>query len=397
MNPPDKLHPDASLAKQAADLRLRAEAQFKENAAQYKGDVLSPAAAQQLLHELGVHQIELEMQNEDLRESRNALEVSRLQFFDLYDLAPVGYCTLDEAGMILQANLTLATLLGVARGALVKQSLSHYIFKAAQDTYYLKRQQLMESGVVQAFDLRMVKQNGDEFWAHVTATAAKDTQGGSLHRVVLTDISELKRVEEALRVTQAELQDSLEGTMRAIGHIGEIRDPYTAGHQIRVADLASAIATQMALPDEQVHTIYLAATVHDVGKIKIPAEILSWPGNLGDIELSLIKLHVQGGYDILKEIKFPQPIDQIVLQHHERLDGSGYPQGLKGNAILLEARIISVADVVDAMASNRPYRPSLGLEAALAEITKFRGTLFDPCVVDACLAVFREQHYSFTG
>jgi PAS domain S-box-containing protein len=192
-----------------------------------------------------------------------------------------------------------------------------------------------------------------------------------------------------------QLQDSLEDTVRAIATIVEMRDPYTAGHQVRVADLAMAIARQMGLPDEQVHAIHLAGTVHDLGKINIPAEILSKPGKITDIEFSLIKIHPQAGYDILKGIDFPWPIAQMVLQHHERLDGSGYPQGLKGEAILLEARILSVADVVEAMSSHRPYRAGLGIEVALEEITKQRGIHFDTNVVDACLALFREQGYSF--
>ena len=193
----------------------------------------------------------------------------------------------------------------------------------------------------------------------------------------------------------AQLKDSLEDTVRAMAGLVEMRDPYTAGHQARVADLAAAIAKQMGLPEEQVHAIHLAGTVHDLGKIKIPAEILSKPGKITDLEFGLIKVHPQAGYDILKGINFPWPIALMVLQHHERFDGSGYPQGLKGEAILLEARILGVADMVEAMSSHRPYRPGLGIEIALAEITKQRGIYFDPQVVDACLALFCEQHYSF--
>jgi PAS domain S-box-containing protein len=193
------------------------------------------------------------------------------------------------------------------------------------------------------------------------------------------------------------LQNSLEDTVRAIAGIGEMRDPYTAGHQVRVADLATAIARQMGLSTEQIHAIHLAGVVHDLGKIRVPAEILSKPGKITDIEFSLIKTHSQAGYDILKGIDFPWPIALMVQQHHERLDGSGYPQGLKGDAILLEARILSVADVVEAISAHRPYRPGLGIEAALEEITKNRSKFFDPQVVDACLALFREQNYSFMG
>ena len=192
-----------------------------------------------------------------------------------------------------------------------------------------------------------------------------------------------------------QLEDSLEDTVRTIATIVEMRDPYTSGHQVRVADLASAIAMQMGLPDEQVHAIHLAGIVHDLGKIQIPAEILSKPGKITDIEFSLIKIHPQAGYDILKDIDFPWPIAQMVLQHHERMDGSGYPQGLKGEDILLEARILAVADVVEAIAAHRPYRPGLGIEVAMEEITKNRGKFYDPQVVDACLTLFSEQGYTF--
>jgi PAS domain S-box-containing protein len=191
-----------------------------------------------------------------------------------------------------------------------------------------------------------------------------------------------------------QLQTSLEDTIQAISGIVELRDPYTAGHQTRVADLATAIARQMNLPDEQVLTIHLAGIVHDLGKIKIPAEILSKPGQLSEIEYLLIQTHPQAGYDILKDINFPWPIAQTVLQHHERLDGSGYPQGLKGDAIKLEARVLCVADVVEAMSSHRPYRPGLGIESALDEIVKKRGSSFDPDVVDACVALFKDHQFA---
>ena len=192
-----------------------------------------------------------------------------------------------------------------------------------------------------------------------------------------------------------ELQESLEDTVRVISSIVELRDPYTAGHQARVADLAVEIAKQMGLSNEQVQAIRLASIVHDVGKINIPAEILSKPGLMSDIEYRLIKTHAQSGYDILKNIHFPWPIAQIVLQHHERLDGSGYPQRLKSDDIVLEARILGVADVVEAMSSHRPYRAALGIDAALEEITRQRGIGFDSQVVDACLTLFREDIFAF--
>lgn len=189
------------------------------------------------------------------------------------------------------------------------------------------------------------------------------------------------------------LHRGLAGTVQAIATMVEMRDPYTAGHQRRVADLAAGIAGEIGLPHEQVYVVHLAGGVHDLGKISLPAEILSKPGSLSPIEYSLIKQHPQAGYDILKGVDFPWPIAQFVLQHHERIDGSGYPQGLKGDEILLEARILAVADVIEAIASHRPYRPSLGMDAALTEISDKRGVLYDPAVVDAALWLFREKNY----
>jgi len=198
---------------------------------------------------------------------------------------------------------------------------------------------------------------------------------------------------QALKKSEAKLRTSLLDSISAIAATVEMRDPYTAGHQRRVAQIATAMAGLLGLSDQQIEGLYLACVVHDVGKIKIPAEILSKPGNLTQLEFALIKQHPRAGYEILKEVDFPWPIAQFVLQHHERVDGTGYPQGLKGDDILLEARIIAVADVIEAMASHRPYRAGLRIEAALAEISSKRGTLYDPAVVDAAILLFREKEF----
>jgi PAS domain S-box-containing protein len=192
------------------------------------------------------------------------------------------------------------------------------------------------------------------------------------------------------------LENSMEATIQAIANTVEMRDPYTAGHQQRVAQLVIAIARELGLSEVESHGLYLASIVHDLGKIHIPAEILSKPSRLSRPEFELIKCHAAAGYELLRTIPFPWPIAEIVHQHHERLDGSGYPQGLAGSAILLEARIIAVADVVEAMASHRPYRPALGIEPALAEIIQHQGTLYDSEVVAVCLRLFREQNFRFT-
>lgn len=193
------------------------------------------------------------------------------------------------------------------------------------------------------------------------------------------------------------LRQSLEQSIQTIADTVEARDPYTAGHQRRVAELATAIAREMNLSEEQVNGIHLAAIIHDLGKIHIPAEILAKPGKLRDIEIMLIRTHSQAGYDIVKDVKFPWPIATLILQHHERLDGSGYPQGLKEGQILLESKILTVADVVEAMSSHRPYRPAMGIKAALSEVELGRGTSYDPVVVDACLRLFAEKGFRFSG
>ncbi len=189
-----------------------------------------------------------------------------------------------------------------------------------------------------------------------------------------------------------DLRKTIEGTIHTIAATAEARDPYTAGHQARVADLAVAIASEMSLSVDQVEGIKMAGIVHDLGKIQIPAEILSKPGKITDLEFELIKTHPQIGFDILKGIEFPWPIAQIVYQHHEKINGSGYPQRLKGDEILLEARILSVADIVEAMSSHRPYRPALGIDIALAQIKQDKGTFLDPKVVDACIKIFKEGY-----
>jgi len=191
------------------------------------------------------------------------------------------------------------------------------------------------------------------------------------------------------------LERSMESTVQMIAATVEIRDPYTAGHQNRVAQLAAAIAREMALPDDRIHGLHLASIVHDVGKIQIPAEILSKPTRLTEIEYEIIKTHAQAGYDILKDVDFPWPIAEIVWQHHERLDGSGYPRGLKADDILFEAKILAIADTIEAMSAARPYRPAVGINAALKEIARGRGTQYDAAAADACLRLFDEKRFAF--
>lgn len=212
---------------------------------------------------------------------------------------------------------------------------------------------------------------------------------------VLVGIIQRKQAEDKIQQNLHDLRQAMEGSIEITALMVEAKDPYTAGHQQRVSLLSFAIAQEMNLSAEQIEGSKIAGLIHDLGKISIPSEILSKPGRITDIEFSLIKNHPQAGYDILKTVKLPWPIAQIVLQHHERMDGSGYPSGLSGEKILIEARILGVADVVEAISSHRPYRPALGIDKALEEISKNRGILYDPKVVDACLKLFKEKGFRF--
>jgi putative nucleotidyltransferase with HDIG domain len=222
-------------------------------------------------------------------------------------------------------------------------------------------------------------------------TEALSRANDELHGKVL----ETRRSEDYLQSTLDRLERSLEGTFRALSMTLDLRDPYMAGHQHRVASLAVAIAQEMNLTGDKVEGLRFAGIIHDIGKIAAPAEILAKPGRLTKTEFQLVKDHPRIGYEMVKDIAFPWPVAHIILQHHERLDGSGYPEGLIGEAILQEARILAVADVVEAVSSLRPYRAALGLEKGLEEVRKGRGIRFDTRVVDACMKLFREGRFAF--
>ncbi len=220
-------------------------------------------------------------------------------------------------------------------------------------------------------------------------------RGGAGSVLIFRDITRRRRADAEIKESRGRLEKALSGTVQALSMTIELRDPYTAGHQRRVGRLSDAIARELALPFTRIEGIRMSGDIHDIGKIYVPAEILSKPGHITAIEYSIIRNHAQAGYEILRTIDFPWPLAEIVHQHHERLDGSGYPAGLTGDKILLEAKILAVADVVEAMSSHRPYRPSFGIEAALDEVFKNRGRLYDAAIVDACLRLFREKEFSF--
>jgi PAS domain S-box-containing protein len=244
------------------------------------------------------------------------------------------------------------------------------------------------------FEAAIIAKDGRQIPVEINANLI-EYHGKPANLAFMRDITERKRTQEKLKNSNENLRSALESSIDVAAKMVEMRDPYTAGHQKRVAKLCVAIATEMHLPDEQVAYLSLAAKVHDIGKIHVPAEILSKTGRLTNLEFQMMMTHAQGGYDILNGVEFPLPLAQMILQHHERMDGSGYPIALKGDQILLESKIIAVADTVEAMCGHRPYRPSLGMTLAMAEIKQNKGKLFDTRVVEACVEVVENKGFKF--
>jgi putative nucleotidyltransferase with HDIG domain len=261
---------------------------------------------------------------------------------------------------------------------------------------YTVRQRVSQDGKDGNLSI-LVGKKGNEYLIEETRTSTRVVENGEAETVIIVRYISGRDEAEGIRhnyeASLEQLRKVLGATVNAIVAIAESRDPYTAGHQRRVSDLGRAIAKEMGLTADQIDSIRIAGNIHDIGKMSIPAEILSKPAKLKKAEFEMIKEHPMVGYNILKDIEFPWPIAKIVLQHHERIDGSGYPNGLAGNQILVESKIIAVADVVEAIASHRPYRPALGIDVALKEIQKGKGSLYDTAVVDTCLHLFRKKGY----
>lgn len=245
------------------------------------------------------------------------------------------------------------------------------------------------------YEVSIIRKNGDIRHLHVFRKEIF-WSGSKQSQVIYQDITLRRQAEEKLNETLENLRQSIKVTIQVLGTASEAKDPYMAGHQKRVADLARAIATEMKLSHDKIESIRMASAIHDIGKISVPSEILCKPAILSDLEFSLVKNHPLYSYEIIKEVESPWPLADIVYQHHERLNGTGYPQGLKNEEILIESRILAVADVVEAMISYRPYRPALGMDIALGEIENNAGILYDQNVVNACLRLFREKNYQMT-
>ena len=245
-------------------------------------------------------------------------------------------------------------------------------------------------------ELELIRKDGSLVPVEVKYTFLRDAQARPVEVLAIArDISERKKAQEEARQNTERLIRAMEHAIQAMTIVVEMRDPHTAGHQQRATQLACAIAKEMGLSKEQIGGLRLAGLIHDIGKVRVPAEILMNPDGLSEPEFMMIKAHPRLGYEILRTIDFPWPVAQIVLQHHERMDGSGYPSGLSGEDIIMEARILAVADVVEAMASHRPYRAAPGINKALGEISQNKGVLYDSKAVDACLTLFRNKKFEF--
>lgn len=340
----------------------------------------------------------------DRRQTEEMLRKSEEKFRFLAEHMNDNVFTMDMNLKTTYVSRSMEKLLGFTPEERMKQDIAEQVAPASMKlieqilTEELKREQtgLADPDRSRKFEVEYYHKSGTTVWVENVISGIRDAQGvlTGIHGVS-RDITERREAEKALRESFERLRKALGATVQAMAMAVETRDPYTAGHQRRVADLARTIATEMGLSGNAIDGVRTAAIIHDLGKISVPSEILTKPTKLTDPEFGLIKVHAQSGYDILKDIDFPWPVARMVLEHHERMDGSGYPNGSKGEQLLPESRILAVADVVESMASHRPYRPGLGIEKALEEIEKNRGILYDAEAVDACLKLFRAKNYTF--
>ncbi len=334
----------------------------------------------------------------DITDHRNALmaiEEGEKRFRDLVEAGSECICRIDPEGYFLYMSPCGLRSHHMSR---LEEVIGKHMTELAEPPYHELLCQTLEKakhGEVQHFEYESDTAEGVR-WFESSLTPQKDASGRIISFIrVSRDVTDRRSAEESLVQSWKALQKTLQGTVEALSSTVGLRDPYTAEHQQRVSTLAGAIAQELGLDEDTISGIKVAGTLHDIGKINIPAEILSKPGRLSEFEFQIIQGHAQASYDILKNIDFPWPVATAVLQHHERLDGSGYPNGLSGAKIIIESKIIAVADVVEAMASRRPYRTGLGLDAALTEIKENRGRLFDSDIVDACIELFEKKYFDF--
>lgn len=314
----------------------------------------------------------------------------------ILDSVPALIIYKDTEGRIVRTNKTNADIFGIPVKDMIGKTTEELFPKEQAKKMRKDDQEVIISGKAKKNIIESFSTPDGIRWQTIDKIPHKDKEGKVTGVIAFAkDITVQRKAEQKLKLTYQRLKKIMDATINTMSKIIEAKDPYTSGHQHRVCQLAVPLAQELGLPEDKIEGIRIASLIHDIGKIGLPAEILSKPTKLADIEFSLIKEHSQIGYDILKAIDFFYPVDKIVLQHHERINGSGYPNNLKGNKILLEAKIIGVADVVEAMSSFRPYRPALGIDKALEEITQNKGILYDPEVADVCVKLFKKKGFEF--
>jgi putative nucleotidyltransferase with HDIG domain/PAS domain S-box-containing protein len=413
-------------------------------------ELLSPEEIAHIIDELTLNSLALATQKEELSKIHQELQDLKNQYDDVYENAPIGYVTLDRSGLMTEANRSLVNLLKMEKQDLIGTNLTSYIAPASQDAFYSLLDKVFETKSLQYSEVVLRVPDGSEIYSRLEGIFVNNIGSSKpipLCRIAFinsmpeTDTDKLgnsSKTSENPRTTptgmneddgrktmktppassvvaiqeqgdeiftghsehkpsipvgqfQTELQNSLNTTAKMV----EMRDSYSVGHQQKVSRLGIAIARELGLSEEQTRYVGIAGLVHDIGKIDLPGSLLVKRTRLDDKELQKIKDHVRSGHDILRTMGFPPIIAIIVLQHHERLDGSGYPFGLKGDDILLESRILGVADSMEAMGSQRAYRPAMSLDAALDELSINKGILYDSDVVQACLKLFQEKGFVF--
>jgi PAS domain S-box-containing protein len=329
------------------------------------------------------------------KQAEESIRQSEEKYRTILENIEDGYYEADLNGNFTFFNNSMCQILGYSKEELMGMNYRQHTDKEFAKIVFQSFNKVYNTGEpTKGFDWQIIRKDGTKRYIEQSASLIKDSSDKPTgFRGIIHDITERKLAENELQQTLDSIKKAVGAAIQVMVSAVEMRDPYTAGHQLRSADIACAIATEMGLPQEKIDGIRMAGSIHDIGKLSIPAEILSKPTKLTNIEFSLIKEHSLSGYEMLKNVESPWPLAQIIYQHHERMDGSGYPRNLKGDEILMEARIMAVADVVESMASHRPYRSALGIGAALEEIEKNRGTLYDNAIADAGLRLFREKNY----
>jgi PAS domain S-box-containing protein/putative nucleotidyltransferase with HDIG domain len=329
--------------------------------------------------------------------AKNLIEESEIKYRRIFETSPVGIATMDMHGIITSCNNTILKYGGLLHNQVMGKHFSKLgIFKIKDAPQILEIfNEILEGKKIKPFNMTWYSNNGNEATGEIYPSIIAEDNKTMGIQIIIRDITHEVKAEKDLFESYRKIQKTLEGSINTLSSILELNDPYTGGHQKNVAKLCAAIAQELGMDKEKIDALYTSALIHDIGKITIPASILSKPTELTNIEMSMIQTHSQTGFDILNKIDFGYPLADIILQHHERLNGSGYPNKLKDKNILFEAKILAIADTVEAMANHRPYRPAFGIAKALKEIETNKGILFDPSAVDACIKIFKNKKFKF--